>query len=56
MGSFFKFGQAAPEIFEFKWVFFRQELEGTYVSEMAPKRRFLKGFCNFLGMNTHELS
>ena len=56
MGSFLKFGQAAPEIFEFKRGFFRQDLEGTYVSEMASKRRFLKGFCNFLGINTHELS
>ena len=35
--------------------FFRQDLEGTYLSEMATKRRFLKGyFCNFLGINTHN--
>ena len=24
--------------------FFRQDLEGTYISEMAPKRRFLETF------------
>ena len=47
MGSFFKFGQAAPEIFEFKWVFFRQDLEGTYVSEMAPKKKIFEGFLQF---------
>ena len=50
MGSFFKFGQAVPEIFEFsaqKTNFFLTRLkEGTYIPEMAPKRRF---FCNFLG-------
>ena len=45
---------------------FREDLEGSYISEMAPKRRFLKGifgyfgkilegyFCNFLGINTHN--
>ena len=41
MGSFLKFGQVVPEIFEFqcskKWGFLRQDLEGTYLSEMAPK-------------------
>ena len=43
MGSFFKFGQAVPA------------MERIYLSEMAPKRRFLKGlFCNFLGINTHN--
>ena len=44
MGSFFKFGQAVLEIFEFycskKQGFFRQDLEGTYISEMAPKDDF----------------
>ena len=48
MGSFFKFGQVVPEIFEFlcskKRCFFRQALEGTYLSEMVPESRFLKGF------------
>ena len=56
MGSFFKSGQVVPEIFEFnaqKRQFFGQDLEGTYMSEMSSKRRFLKGFfCNFLGINT----
>ena len=27
--------------------FFRQNLEGSYISEMAPTRRFLKGFFTF---------
>ena len=57
MGSFFKFGQAVPEIFEFqcskKQGFFRQDLKGTYISEMAPKRRFFKGFFQFSG-NKHS--
>ena len=48
MGSFFTFGRAVPEIFEFeclkKGCFFGQDLEGTYASEMAPKGRFLKSF------------
>ena len=47
MGSFLKFGVAVPEILAFwcskKWGFFRQDLEGTYLSEMASRRRFLKG-------------
>ena len=59
MGSFFKFGQAVLEIFEFycskKQGFFRQDLEGTYISEMAPKDDFWRVFCNFLGINTHNL-
>ena len=57
MGSFFKFGQAVLEIFEFycskKQGFFRQDLEGTYISEMAPKRWFFKGFLQFSG-NKHS--
>ena len=28
-------------------VFLRQDLEGTYISEITPKRRFLKGFFFF---------
>ena len=51
MASFFKFGQAVPEIFEFlcskKRGSFRQDLEGTYISEIALKRRFLKDFLQF---------
>ena len=50
MDSFFKFGQAVPEIFELfskNWVFFRQDLEETYISEIARKIRFLKGFLQF---------
>ena len=35
--------------------FFRQNLEGSYISEMAPTRRFLKGFFTFFfGRNTHD--
>ena len=37
-----------------KWDFSRQDLKGSYISEMAPKRRFLKGSCNSLGINTHN--
>ena len=55
MGSFFKFGQAVPEIFEFsaqKTNFFLTRLkEGTYIPEMAPKRRF---FAIFWEKNTHS--
>ena len=29
--------------------FFRQDLEGAYISDMAPKRRFLKDFLKFSG-------
>ena len=57
MDSFFKFGQAVPEIFELfskNWVFFRQDLEETYISEIARKIRFLKGFLQFSGINTHS--
>ena len=36
MGSFFKFGQVVPAIIEFQCSknrgFFRQDLEGTYIS------------------------
>ena len=57
MGSFFKFGQVAPGIFEFqcfkKTGLFRQDLERTYISEMAQKRRFLKAFLQFSG-NKHS--
>ena len=35
--------------------FFRQELEGSYISDIAPTRRFLKGFLQFLGINTHNV-
>ena len=53
MGSFFKFGQAVLEI----WIelnfsapkkqgFLRQE-EISYISEMAPERKFLKPFIQF---------
>ena len=55
MDSFFKFGQVVPEIFEFfskNWVLFRQDLEETYISEIARKIRFLKGFLQFSG-NKH---
>ena len=32
-----------------------EDLEGTYISGMAPKRRFLMVFFfNFLGINTHN--
>ena len=63
MGSFLKFGQTVLEIFELyysmgffrqKWGFLRQVLEGTYISEMAPKRKFLEAFCNFLGITAHN--
>ena len=37
-----------------KMGFFSQALEGNYLFEMAPKRRFLHIFCNFLGINTHN--
>ena len=54
MGSFFKFDQAVPEIFQFscskKQVFLDKTWEGTYIPEMAPKRRV---FWKFLGINTH---
>ena len=56
MGSFFKFGQAVPEIFEFqcskKWGSFRQDLGGTYMSKMGPERKFLKAFLQFSGNKT----
>ena len=55
MGLFFKFGQAVLEIFEFscskEGVFLDKTEEGTYLPDMAPKRRF---FCKFLGINTHN--
>ena len=54
MGLFFKFGQAVAEIFGFlclKKGFFRQDLEQTYMSGMAPKSG---SFCNFLEINTHN--
>ena len=54
MGSFFKFGQAVLEIFQFlcskKQVFLDKTSEGAYIPEMAPKRFF--GKC--LGINTHN--
>ena len=62
MVLFFKFGQAVPEIFKFycskKEGFFRQDLEGTYISGWnGTKKRFLMVFfCNFLEINTHTLS
>ena len=35
--------------------FFRQELEESYISRMAPQRVFLMGFFyNFLEINTHD--
>ena len=36
--------------------FFRQDLEGTYISEMALKRRFLKGFAIFWEITLITLS
>ena len=57
MGSFFKFGQH-PSGSGNIWIlvlqkmgyFSRQDLDWTYISEMAPD--FLKGFfCNFVGIN-----
>ena len=53
MGSFLKSGQVVLEIFEFFVIFFRQDLEGTYISEMAPKGQFLKTFLYFSG-NKHS--
>ena len=51
MGLFFKFSQAVLEIFEFlgskKWVFLDKTLEGTYIPDMGPERRF---FCKFMGI------
>ena len=50
MSLFFKFGQAAvpPEVVGFlcwkKGFFFRQDLKGTYISRMAPKREFFLQF------------
>ena len=36
------------------WTRLRGKL-ASYMTEMAPKRRFLKGFfCNFLGIDTHS--
>ena len=59
MGSFSKFSQAIPEIFELqcskKRNFLRQGLEVIYVFEMASKIKFLMFFfCNFLEINTHD--
>ena len=58
MGSLFKLFKVVPEIFELqcsrKTGFSRLHLEGTYISELAPKT-FLKGFfLDFLGINTHK--
>ena len=61
MGSCFKFGKAALEIFEFEFwssrkrVIFRQALEGSCIPEIAPKR-FLKHFCNFQGTNAYNFA
>ena len=53
MGSFFKFGQAAPEIFEFYCSKNGLFLDKTYMSEMAPEIRFMKAFLQFFG-NKHS--
>ena len=58
MGSLFKLGKVVLKIFELycfrKTGFFRLDVEGTYISELAPKT-FLKGFFwNFLGINTYK--
>ena len=57
MGLFFKFGQTVPEIFEYwcskKSDFFRQDLEGTYISGMASKWIFLMFILQFSG-NRHS--
>ena len=48
MGLLFKFGQAVPEIFEFKCSnkedFCGQELKGNFILGMAPKTEFLMIF------------
>ena len=48
MGLFLSFDQAVLKIVEFyctqKGGIFRQDLEGTYISGMAPKRRILMEF------------
>ena len=31
-----------------------QNFKRTYISGLAPKRRFLMNFFNFLGINTHN--
>ena len=58
MGSFFKFGQAVPEIFELYCSknrgLFRQDLrELTYIK--GTKKKIFDGFfCNFLGISTYK--
>ena len=46
MGLFFKFGQEVLGIFELqcykKELFYRQDIEGTYIFEVAPERTFLR--------------
>ena len=58
MGSFLKFGQAVPEIFEFKCSkkqdFFKQNLEETCNLKWHQKENFLRLLSNFLGINTHN--
>ena len=58
MNSFLKFGQAVPEIFEFKCFkkrgFFKQNLEETYNLKWRQKETFLRLLSNFLGINTHK--
>ena len=58
MSLFFDFDQAVLEIFDSlcskKWEFFRQDLKRTHLSRIAPKRRFLMGSFNFLGISTNN--
>ena len=56
MGSFFNLARQFRRYLKFSapkngGIF--QDLEGSYISEMAPKRRFLKGFLQFSG-NKHS--
>ena len=61
MGSFFKFGQAVPEIFEFEYskkgVIFRDDLKGRELTYLKwhQKEDFWRVSCNFLAKNTHNV-
>ena len=58
MGLPFKFGRAVSEIFEFqcskKGDLFRQDLERSYLSRMAPKGTFLMVFFFQFSGNKHS--
>ena len=56
MGSFFNRFYRYLNFSASKNRFFKTRLKATYISETAPKLRFLMGFffCNFLGINTQN--